>query len=112
VDSDLQRRQIDRKYQSLREALAAMLSQGNSVRSVREALHMSQAQLARRLGIKQPSVARIERDESEVKLTLKTLSRVAEALECRLTYHLIPKETDLVRKILVRNPSSIWDEDE
>jgi len=56
---------------------------------------MSQAQLARRIGITQPTLARIEKDEGEGKLTLKILSRVAEALECRLFYALVPQDDDL-----------------
>ena len=66
------------------------MSRGDSIRSVREALGMTQAQLARRLGIAQSSVARLERDEATGNVMLSTLSRAAEALECRLAYVLIP----------------------
>ncbi|MBC8424791.1 mobile mystery protein A [bacterium] len=95
MNSDLERRQLDRRFASLGEAQSWMLVQGNRVRSVREALHMSQAQLARRMGVTQPTVARIEKDEAEGRLTLRTLSRVAEALECHLYYALMPKARDL-----------------
>jgi predicted DNA-binding mobile mystery protein A len=95
MNSDLKRRQLDRRIATLGDALSLFLIQGDRVRSIREALRMSQAQLARRMGVTQPTIARIEKDEAEGKLTLRTLSRVAEALECNLFYALLPKKGDL-----------------
>ena len=60
------------------------------VKAIREALGMSTAQLARRLGIKQPSVVAIEQSEAKETIELATLRRVAEALDCKLVYALVP----------------------
>jgi len=60
-------------------------------KAVREALGMTTAQLAKRLGIKQPSVVAIEQSEARGTIELATLRRVAEALDCTLVYALIPK---------------------
>jgi predicted DNA-binding mobile mystery protein A len=53
---------------------------------------MSTTQLARRLGIKQPSVVAIEQSEAKGTIELATLRRVAEALECTLVYALVPNQ--------------------
>jgi predicted DNA-binding mobile mystery protein A len=53
---------------------------------------MSSAQLAKRLGIKQPSVIALELSEAKGSIELATLRRVAEALGCKVVYSLVPDE--------------------
>ncbi len=53
---------------------------------------MSTAQLARRLGIKQPSVVALEQSEVKGTIELATLRRVAEALDCTVIYALVPRK--------------------
>ncbi len=53
---------------------------------------MSSAQLAKRLGIKQPSVVALEQSEVKGTIELKTLRRVAAALDCTLVYSLVPNK--------------------
>lgn len=62
------------------------------IKAIREALGMSTAQLALRLGIKQPSVVDLERSEMRGTIALSTLRRVAEALDCTLVYALVPNK--------------------
>jgi predicted DNA-binding mobile mystery protein A len=62
------------------------------IKAIREALGMSTAQLAKRVGIKQPSVVAIEQSEAKGTIELATLRRVAEALDCTLVYALIPNQ--------------------
>lgn len=54
-----------------------------SIRQVREAVGISQAELARRLGIKQPTVARWESGSDAIKVD--SLQRIADALGVSLT---------------------------
>jgi predicted DNA-binding mobile mystery protein A len=54
---------------------------------------MTAEQLAKRLGIKQPSVVAMEQSEIKGSIELATLRRVAEALDCRLIYAVVPKTT-------------------
>ena len=61
-------------------------------KAVREALGMTTAQLAKRLGIKQPSVVAMEQSEVKGTIELATLRRVAEALDCTLVYAFVPKK--------------------
>ena len=53
---------------------------------------MSTAQLAKRLGIRQPSLVALEQSEAKGSIELATLRRVAEALDCTLVYALLPNK--------------------
>ncbi len=62
------------------------------IKGLREALGMTTAQLAKRLGVKQPSIVAIEQSEARGAIELATLRRVAEALDCTLVYALVPNK--------------------
>jgi predicted DNA-binding mobile mystery protein A len=62
------------------------------IKAVREALGMTTAQLAKRTGMKQPSVVAIEQSEAKSTIELATLRRVAEALDCTVVYALVPNK--------------------
>ena len=56
------------------------------VRAIREALSMTQLQLAKRLGITRGAVSKLETEEVANRVTLERLRRVADALGCELHY--------------------------
>jgi predicted DNA-binding mobile mystery protein A len=62
------------------------------IKAIREALGMTTAHLAKRLGVSQPSVVGFERSEEKGSIELATLRRVAEALNCSLVYALVPNQ--------------------
>jgi predicted DNA-binding mobile mystery protein A len=62
------------------------------IKAIREALGMTTAQLARRMGISQPGVVILEQSEALAHIKLETLQRAAAAMNCRLVYALIPEE--------------------
>lgn len=62
------------------------------IRAIRDGLGMSSAQLAKRLGVKQPSVVALEQSEAKGTIELATLRRAAEALDCALVYALVPNK--------------------
>jgi len=64
---------------------------GGWMRSVRESLRMTGVQLGKRLGVSRQRVAQIEKDELLGNVTLKTLSQVAEAMDCSFVYWIVPK---------------------
>lgn len=65
------------------------------INAIRKTLGMSLHQMAKRLGIAQQSAAQLESNEIENTITLKSLRKVAESLNCRLVYALIPNEGSL-----------------
>lgn len=63
--------------------------------AIRKSLGMSVRQLAERIGITQQSAARLEKNEADDSITLKSLRKAAEALDCRLVYAIVPNEGGL-----------------
>src|ERR1700733_7710773 len=61
------------------------------VRAVREALGMSAAALAVRLGTTAGAVTRLDQSEAADRIRLDTLRRAADALGCDLVYLLVPR---------------------
>ena len=61
------------------------------LRAIREALGMTSAVLADRLEITASGVRKLEHAEAIDAITLGTLRRVAEALDCDLQYALVPR---------------------
>lgn len=70
------------------------------IKATREALGMSAAQLGHRMGVSQPRVATLEKSEIKDTVTLESLRRAAEALDCILVYAIVPKTSldDLVMR--------------
>jgi predicted DNA-binding mobile mystery protein A len=62
------------------------------IKAIREALGMTTAQLAKRMGVRQPSVVNIVMSEEKGSIELATLRRAAAALDCTLVYALIPNK--------------------
>ena len=62
------------------------------MRAIRDALGMSGAQLAARLGVKAPSVVALEQSETADTIRLETLRKAALALDCQLVYALVPNK--------------------
>jgi predicted DNA-binding mobile mystery protein A len=61
------------------------------IRSIREALGMSGRQLAERIQVTPPRIPEMEKSETQGNITLKSLRRAAEAMECELVYAFVPK---------------------
>jgi len=53
---------------------------------------MTTGQLARRMGVSQPRIVKLESAEAEGSITLESLERAAEALGCRVFYVLMPEK--------------------
>ena len=63
------------------------------VRTIREALGMSQRQLAERMGVSKTTVNSAERNEARGTIRLNSLEALAEGLDCELLYALVPRRT-------------------
>jgi predicted DNA-binding mobile mystery protein A len=60
------------------------------LQTVRKALGMSGAQLAKRMGVTRARVAQAERAELDGGVTLKSMQAFAEAMGCRFVYAVVP----------------------
>jgi len=70
------------------------------IRAIRDALGMNIRQFAERLGVSNSRIPRIEKDEITGSLTLKTMNRVADELDCIFVYGFVPRTSlkDTIRK--------------
>jgi predicted DNA-binding mobile mystery protein A len=84
------RRSLDRVLLPYRKAATPRPAKG-WIRAIRDALGMTAEQLGARLHITQPSVQRLEQSEVDDTIQLKTLRRVAAALDCEVVYALAPR---------------------
>jgi predicted DNA-binding mobile mystery protein A len=84
-------RLLDNRFATLRPLAQSPRPPKGWLRAVRDALGMTTTQMARRLGVSQPSIVGLEQSEANGAITLNTLQRAAEALGCRLVYALVPE---------------------
>ncbi|WP_128931701.1 mobile mystery protein A [Bradyrhizobium zhanjiangense] len=84
-------RHLDNRFATLRALSHAQRPPKGWIRAIRDALGMTTAQYAKRLGVSQPRIVELEKSEQGGSVTLNTLQRAAEALGCRLVYVLVPE---------------------
>lgn len=83
-------RHLDKKLLGLRPLVKNARPPKGWLRAIRNALGMTTAQLARRMGVTQPRIIELEQSEVSGSVTLHSLQRAAEALGCRVVYALVP----------------------
>ena len=86
------RKQLDKRLDRFRPASEFMRPPRGWLRAIREALGMTTAQFAKRLQVSQPRISTLEKAEADGSVTLASLQRAAEALDCTLIYALIPRQ--------------------
>ena len=90
-DRALARRQLDKRLSPLRDTQSLARPPRGWIRAIREALGMTSKQLGVRIGVSQPRVTKIEKAEREGSITLDTLRRTAQAMDCQLIYAFVPR---------------------
>ena len=83
----LKRKQLDVKLGDMR---TVPMPRDGWIRTIRDALGMSAAQLGKRLGVSQQAAADLERREKSGSITISTLAAAAEALECDVHVIFVP----------------------
>ena len=83
------RRSYQKKFDLFRKAIIARPQQG-WLKTIREFLGMTTTQLAKRLGISQPRIVAMEKNERNVKIS--TMERIADVLNCDFSYAFVPRE--------------------
>ena len=86
------RSHLDERFKSLEPVSRYTPPARGWIKAIREALGMTTAQLATRLGVKQPSVVALEQSEARGTIELATLRRVAAAFDCTVIYSLVPNK--------------------
>jgi predicted DNA-binding mobile mystery protein A len=91
-DRAVARRQLDKRLNLIRNMEGLARPPRGWIKAIREALGMTTAQLAKRIGVSQPRAVAIEKAEADRSITLNSLERAARALDCRLVYALVPRD--------------------
>lgn len=85
------RYQLDRKFAEIKDKFPTRPKNG-WIAEIRSLLLMTTAQLGRRVGVAQSVISNFEKSEREKTITLHSLEKVANALECDLHYVLTPRK--------------------
>ena len=91
--------ELDCRLESIAKMVVERPEQGWA-RAIREALGMTKAQLARRMGVSVSTVAELERSEVRETITLASLHRVAKGLDCRVVYAIVPNGADSLESLV------------
>jgi len=86
-------RQIAEKLNTINDAKPLFYGTSSWIKYIRQALNMTSAQLAKRMNIANSSLHQLERQEAQDKISLQSLKRAAEALDCELIYAIVPRDT-------------------
>lgn len=97
---DLARKHLDKRLSQWRPTSELACPPRGWIRAIREAVGMTAAQLAARLNVSQPRIFALEKGEVSGALTLETISRVAQALNCTFVYAIVPNTSleEMVRE--------------
>lgn len=60
---------------------------------IRKTLRITLAQMAKKMGVSPTSIAHLERSEASDTISLKSLRKYADELDCDLVYYLKPRST-------------------
>jgi predicted DNA-binding mobile mystery protein A len=60
---------------------------------VRTAIGLTQGEVAAKIGVKRQSLAQFETAEERGSISIASMRRAAEAMDCELIYFIVPRET-------------------
>ncbi|WP_047545052.1 mobile mystery protein A [Psychroserpens sp. Hel_I_66] len=115
--------QLDQKLQPFSETRKVLVPERGWINTIRTSLNMTMAQLGTKLNITRQGVKRIEESEANGTITLNSLKDVANAIDLKLVYALVPlngtindliqiKAEKLARKIVLRTNQNMKLEDQ
>jgi predicted DNA-binding mobile mystery protein A len=85
------RRNLDLEMKPFRQAGMDKHPTQAVLRAVRKALRMRSQEIAGRMGMTQSAVFDMENREADGTITLKSMARLAAAMDCKVVYGVVPK---------------------
>jgi transcriptional regulator with XRE-family HTH domain len=86
----LARRRLDVEMRPYRRAGLTKKPTNGLLRAVRQALRVPMAEIAGKMGVSPSVVFDIEKREPKNSISLRSLSRVAQAMGCKVVYGIVP----------------------
>lgn len=107
-------KQVSRRLEDLRPLLTLTKGTSSWINYVRQGLGMGLSQLAARVGVAQSSISSSIKLEEEGRITLNTLKKIADAMECDLVYGFVPRKRmeDIVHDQALKKTLSLMNETE
>lgn len=90
-DKKILREQLDKKITPLKEAATSGVTSIGWIKAIREALGMSTTQLAKKVGIDQSRISRLENSETAGNIKLSSLQKIAHSLGMEFVYGFVPQ---------------------
>lgn len=92
-------KQLDQKLSPFLEAKSVPVPNRGWIHTIRTSLNMTMAQLGNKLNITRQGVKKIEDSESKGTITINSLKEVANALDMKLVYAIVPKQASIEKLI-------------
>lgn len=89
MDSKITLASLDKIFKQFSGLLNFKMLPAGWIKTISQALGMNSTQLAKKLGVTQPRVVSMEKNEMNLKLS--TMQKIAEALGCEFVYAFVPK---------------------
>lgn len=90
---DIQKLRITHVERNLSHVSVPIRPANGWIQAIRTSLGMTSRQLAARIECSQSTLAALEKSEAEDRITLQSLRKVADALDCDLQYVLVPRSS-------------------
>lgn len=87
----LRLRQLERSLSAFADAKKEARPRRGWLRAIREALGLTLAGVAKRAGNLAPRIQEFELAEAQDRITLRSLRRIAAAMDCELVYAIVPR---------------------
>ncbi|MDB5231545.1 MAG: Helix-turn-helix domain protein [Chitinophagaceae bacterium] len=87
--------QADRKLEAFRQAAFVEIPANGWIHTIRQALNISLGQMGRKLKMTAQGIKALETREKNAAITLQSLHEIAEAMDLKLVYAIVPKEGTL-----------------
>jgi predicted DNA-binding mobile mystery protein A len=97
-------KQLESSLESFRAARSFPRPERGWIHAIREATGVSTGELGRKLGTSRQLPLQFEKAEADDSITLKSLRRVGDALECDLVYALVPRVSVPPQTSITREP--------
>jgi predicted DNA-binding mobile mystery protein A len=90
-ERNLARKKLDVEMRPFRRASMEKKPTNGLLRAVRQTLHVPVAEIAEKMGVCKSVVLDLEAREPKNTVTLKSMSRMAEAMGCKVVYGIVPE---------------------
>ena|ERR1035441_3978388 len=91
IDRERLQRKLDEEMRPFRRAGMEMNATNGLLRAIRTALRIPVKEIAERMGMHRSGVSDMEARELASSITLRSLSRMAEAMGCKVVYGIVPQ---------------------